>query len=636
MTVKAWSMIALAGAWVVWFCPPVSAQLPTTGEFIAPAAATSDRPDAKEENASEKPDGAAGLGQRRQREVTLGEQLSFRERQVREEMSELEQRMFRLSEALRKLEPENSSRLIIGLKYARDELILHQMREVEEALAALSLKGAAQEQKQLMLKLDRLQQLLLSTDLDFEMRLQRLRQIRETLRRLDTVIKEESREEKISKKAAEMEKRLAALAKRKATLEELVKRQTEHVEQNTPLAKAENLNDDQRGDVDKLGKAQQATRTDTQALAGELADGAASKNLAAASDAMQSAVDALAKTAPAEALPPMQQALEKLKAELDDLARQQAEAEQALAQEKFEAMRADQQANRQATDDVGEMTRQLGANGTAALAELVRASGSMANAESAFGNAQAGGGNGEQAKALASLTYAKELLAEEAERLARQLRAEVKKRVTEGLTLMLEMQTEVRERTEALAPAVKDRSRQALAALVALAKREEKITATAQELINIVEETEFGIALPAALAAVRDATENVQTSLAGGEASSEVIRAEKQIEADLKAMLEIVSEMSEANSRRGRRGGNTPQDERKELNRIISELRMIRLLETRAQENTSQVDSKRDAAAALSADMRKRIEQLEGRQADIQEATELLNLERGDEVPEPE
>lgn len=636
MTVKAWSMIALAGAWVVWFCPPVSAQLPTTGEFIAPAAATSDRPDAKEENASEKPDGAAGLGQRRQGEVTLGEQLSFRERQVREEMSELEQRMFRLSEALRKLEPENSSRLIIGLKYARDELILHQMREVEEALAALSLKGAAQEQKQLMLKLDRLQQLLLSTDLDFEMRLQRLRQIRETLRRLDTVIKEESREEKISKKAAEMEKRLAALAKRKATLEELVKRQTEHVEQNTPLAKAENLNDDQRGDVDKLGKAQQATRTDTQALAGELADGAASKNLAAASDAMQSAVDALAKTAPAEALPPMQQALEKLKAELDDLARQQAEAEQALAQEKFEAMRADQQANRQATDDVGEMTRQLGANGTAALAELVRASGSMANAESAFGNAQAGGGNGEQAKALASLTYAKELLAEEAERLARQLRAEVKKRVTEGLTLMLEMQTEVRERTEALAPAVKDRSRQALAALVALAKREEKITATAQELINIVEETEFGIALPAALAAVRDATENVQTSLAGGEASSEVIRAEKQIEADLKAMLEIVSEMSEANSRRGRRGGNTPQEERKELNRIISELRMIRLLETRAQENTSQVDSKRDAAAALSADMRKRIEQLEGRQADIQEATELLNLERGDEVPEPE
>ena len=52
----------------------------------------------------------------------------------------------------------------------------------------------------------------------------------------------------------------------------------------------------------------------------------------------------------------------------------------------------------------------------------------------------------------------------------------------------------------------------------AVAKREEKITDVAQELINIVEETEFGIALPAALAAVRDATETVKGRLADGDA----------------------------------------------------------------------------------------------------------------------
>ena len=128
--------------------------------------------------------------------------------------------MFRLSEGLKKLEPENSSRLMHGLKFAREELILHQMKETQEALAKLDLKNAAAEQQQLLAKLERLQQLLLSTDLDFEMKIERLKHIRETLRNLNAVIKEESRQEKISKQAAAKEKELAALAKRRAAVEE--------------------------------------------------------------------------------------------------------------------------------------------------------------------------------------------------------------------------------------------------------------------------------------------------------------------------------------------------------------------------------------------------------------------------------
>ncbi len=218
-------------------------------------------------------------------------------------------------------------------------------------------------------------------------------------------------------------------------------------------------------------------------------------------------------------------------------------------------MREDQQANHRSSDEVTEMTRALGNNGTAVLAELMRAGGAMGGAESAFGQGQAGAGNGEQGKALQALKYAEELLAEEAERLARQLRREVKKRVTDGMTVMLEEQTGVRERTSALQPKVKEGARQALAAVTALAKREERITTLAQELINVVEETEFGIALPAALAAVRDATESVQFSLAEGDASDDVVAAEKRIEADLTAMLEVVSEMSDANSRNRRQRG---------------------------------------------------------------------------------
>jgi hypothetical protein len=602
------------------------------GVLIVPLAAT----DAAEPAKTEQPDaksGPAGLGQRNDREIGPGEQLSFRQSEVTAEMSELEQRMFRLSESLKLLEPENSSRLMLGLKYAREELILHQMQETQTALSKLSLKNAADEQKQLLAKLERLQQLLLSTDLDFEMKLERLRQIREVLRKLDTVIKEESREEKLSKEAAQREKELADLAKRRAALEKLVKQQTEHVEQIAPLAKQDALNDQDREAVSKLSAAQESTRQETASLAAELQNGASSKNLVAAAESMQSAVGSLGKSQPREALPPMQQALESLKKELEQVAKEEAAKKAQLTPEKFAEMRKDQEANRRTNEDVSEMTRALGSNGTAALAELLRANGNMGGAEGAFGKSQAGEGNGEQGRSLAALKYAQELLAEEAERLARQLRQEVKKRVIDGLSAMLEEQIAVRGRTVTLAKGVKDGSRQALNAVTGLAKREEKITDLAQELINVVEETEFGIALPAALAAIRGATEGVQMSLAEGDASEEVVAAEKQIEADLKTMLDVVNEMSDANSKSGKRRRGGMEDERKEQNRIISELKMIRLLQTRTQQNTTDVDAKR-ATASLSPALRKRIEELEGRQEDIRDATERLATERADDLPQ--
>jgi flagellar motility protein MotE (MotC chaperone) len=127
----------------------------------------------------------------------------------------------------------------------------------------------------------------------------------------------------------------------------------------------------------------------------------------------------------------------------------------------------------------------------------------------------------------------------------------------------------------------------------------------------------------------------MEKSLAEGDASSEVVAAEKQIEADLKAMIEVVSEMSDANSRSGRRGGQSPAEQRKEQDRIISELKMLRLLQSRVHQSTKDVDGKR-ATVSLNPALRKRIEYLEGRQEDVRDATERLAEERGDEVPQPE
>ena len=57
-------------------------------------------------------------------------------------MNELEERMFRLAEALRSLEPENASRLRLALKFSREELILQQMKESQKLLKEAQLAKA--------------------------------------------------------------------------------------------------------------------------------------------------------------------------------------------------------------------------------------------------------------------------------------------------------------------------------------------------------------------------------------------------------------------------------------------------------------------------------------------------------------
>ena len=92
--------------------------------------------------------------------------IGFSQQNAAAQMNELEDRMFRLSEALRGLEPENSSRLRLALKFSREEQILEQMRENFKLLKDAQLSKAETETKELIAKLEHLRNLLLAEDLD--------------------------------------------------------------------------------------------------------------------------------------------------------------------------------------------------------------------------------------------------------------------------------------------------------------------------------------------------------------------------------------------------------------------------------------------------------------------------------------
>ena len=140
-------------------------------------------------------------------------------------MTELEERMFRLSEALRGLEPENASRLRLALKFSREELILEQMRETQKLLKDAQLSKAETEVRELLAKLEHLRNVLLAEDLDFQLKLARLRQMRETLGQLERIVKEERRELGWSRFAIDQRKAEEQLTARRPDLEALVRDQ---------------------------------------------------------------------------------------------------------------------------------------------------------------------------------------------------------------------------------------------------------------------------------------------------------------------------------------------------------------------------------------------------------------------------
>jgi len=626
----AWAVVLAGGPGLAWPQEAATDEAPATVE--APAATSNAAPAAAAAAESEQP--VATIGAAGAAEVGVDDVLSFRQAKVAAEMTELEDRMFRLSEALKEMEPESSSRLMLGLKFAREELILHQMKEAQKLLDGLSLADAAIEEKELLGKLQRLHDLLLSTDLDFQMRLEQLRQIREILRRLDKAIEEEDRELGLSSDAAAKQQRLEGLKKKRATLEELIQRQTAHLVQGRSLAAVESPGEAESETAAALSGEQQQTQTATRNLAAEeaVAEGQP-RHLDDADARMGEAVGKLDESAAGEAVPPQEQALAALERERDRTAAEQQQAEDDLAAADFERMRRDQEQNRELNQGIEQLTRKLGERGAGAMTELTRATGSMSGAESDLGQQAAGEAGEDQGQALASLKYAREQLEEQAQKLLDELRAEVRKRVLEGLTVMLERQIAVREATETLGPRAAGGSRQALTSLVSLGKSEGRIVELANELLTLVEETEFGIALPAALLVVRDAMEDVQDRLAAGDGSVEVVVAEQQIEADLQSLLEAMKQMPSQRPPRNRPPQQGQRDRERELNRLIAELKIIRMLQVRVNRNTEDVDGRRPPDLdAVSAALTRQIEELTDRQDSILNATERLLEERGDEL----
>jgi hypothetical protein len=559
--------------------------------------------------------------------VTDRDTIGFTQQNVAAQMTELEERMFRLSEALQSLEPENASRLKLALNFSREELILLQMKETQKLLKGAELNTAETEVRELLAKLEHLRTLLLAEDLDFQMKLARLRQMRETLGQLERIIKEERRELTWSRAAVDAQKNRQQLEGRRGDLEALVR------DQAAILA-------DLRAAISGEGKpapeeTRNALRTRQAAArktAAELASDPlfvkeeprflqqADSHLADVGTLLAGADTAAAATAAEEGHALLRQELERLGGRIQ-------QSERALEAAEFRRFEQDQARNRVASDALAETSSRLGDSGIALQKDLIRAASAMRSAEENLAKIAAQPASEAQVEALKELIKTHEALARAVEGLLVELRSELQSRIITELAEMHEIQADLRETTQAQAPRVAQRSRTALVMVIALARKESELGDRTDRLHALVEETEFGIALPTALRVLGVEMRKAQERLAQGDPSPATVALEKRVEDDLLSLLEAIRRLSPRTLPAA--GSLLPADAQareRELNRLIAELKMIRLLQFRLNGDTTEVDStNHPAAATLTPELRSQIEALKGHQEEIRDSVARLS-----------
>jgi hypothetical protein len=546
--------------------------------------------------------------------------IGFSQQNAAAQMNELEDRMFRLSEALRGLEPENASRLRLALKFSREEQILEQMREAYKLLKDAQLSTAETETKELIAKLEHLRTLLLAEDLDFQLKLARLRQMRETLGRLDRIVKEERRELGWSRFAMEQRKRLARFTGRRPDLEGLIR------DQQAVIADSKNTSNDGKESAQGAraairGREVKIRNAATALAADPLFADFQPPHLRRADALLAEALTSLEGADLSAAVAAEDKALGLLREELTRLDQQVALTERTIAEAEFLRRAGDQAKNRGTTDSLEETSARLGDVGVALRKDLIRASASMRSAERGLGKTAAAPAADDQSAALDVLAKSREEFTRSIERLLVELRAELKSRLIADLTEMHELQLSIRETTQTHAPRILQKSRAALFTVAGLSKNEAGLGERTEHLLALVEETEFGIALPTTLRILSREMRSIERWLKAADVASRTVALETRVEQDLLGLVELVRRLPPTTPPMpGASLSFDLRERERELNRLIAELKMVRMIQSRLNDDTVEVDRTRPVASTLPPALRREVETLEATQDEIRES----------------
>jgi len=406
-------------------------------------------------------------------QITSIDHVQFQQANAQAQMEELQNRMFRLAEATRQAEPDDAAKLLMAVRAAREQLILEQMRGNLNLLNNKDYSHAADEQAQIIAKLEELKKLLTSGVSDLQMLLEKLRAIDQANKKLDAATAEEKRQK------------------------------------------------------------------------------AASEKLAAAKPAGQKPLDNLKR---------------------------------------------DQEQNRKATDNIAQAVKNIGGAAKEAGDKLGSASGSMQKAEGALGSGKPGFAMTEQRDAVDAMEEARKKLNEERDKVMADVEKLVRKQVVMNITEMLERQKSVRAGTELavehLSATPGSGPREMLLKVRQLGVTETSIVRIADQTVDLIEQTQFSVALPPAIRRVQQKMATIAATLDDSRADAKLVGSEVQVEKDLQDLLDTFKELAAAKVSPG--NCNCKGDK----NKLEAELKVVRMMQLRVNDDTQTTDKQRPQVAS--------------------------------------
>ena len=334
-----------------------------------------------------------------------------------------------------------------------------------------------------------------------------------------------------------------------------------------------------------------------------------------------------------ERLRKIESALQKLDAAIKEQKRQEGQTGEMAKQQKdnkpvepskFNAAKQEQERNRQATEAINQLMKALGSSGAKAGAALGGACQSMSGAEGSLGGSKAGEAQPRQTEATKKLEQAKQELERERAKLLAEIEKQVKAQVLENLKQMLDRQRLIRESTERLGERLMSADREAALKAKRLATAEQHVINIADQTVSLIEQTQFSVALPPALRSIQRRCVYVMSDLSAGRGDARNVAAQKQIEKDIEALIETMKDFAP----RGTPGQSNCQGCNGSKNKLLAELRVLRLLQLRVNEETKDADGRRAAALAsvdLPQEVKEKIGTVRDNQGQVHSATERLH-----------
>lgn len=598
---------------------------------------------------------------------SAGSALADRQAIVRDRVSRLEDRMFQLSQALRKAEPEKAAKLLTGLGELRGRSIRHRVDEIVERLRREEFSDAADRQQAVAEDLQNLLQMLLEDPDNLDERRDEIKRLEALRKALDGVIREQQDEKTQAEASRDAERRAAALDAAAARLKNLIQRQRTLAEETSKTrAKPQALADDQaqvRQETQEVAEGVQsvldaeaapgdahAKDKDSAAQDGKPAkeDGAdpkqAAQNLQQAADKMKSAEQALRKNEKPQAKDHQEAAADALQRALENIEKQAEQLRNTLKlDEQSQAQRETAEKTRGLSEDMQRAGEYGGADGEKQESggdESPKEGDQSGESGEDQPSAPTPGQQGveqavplqedaadeledenldeaieKQKQALEKLDSAKEAMEDRLDQLRKEQQEELLAALESRFRAMLARQTACNKTTNRLAElGVEHWKRSDQLELAELSQKQRWVAEQADEALFILVEDGTTVVLPQLVEQVSADAREAADRLAAADAGEAVRMMQNDLEQVLRDIIDAIKKKQEElddSGGDGGGGGNSP------LLPGSAELKLLRACQLRVNKTTGRLREASQSPDVSPEDIAARLRHLSKRQTDV-------------------